>query len=69
MLKEELVVSVERSIGGTTHQGEGPSGLKRPDEVSEAAREDRPDESGKRSVTPSKAPLIQEESIDHLSHR
>jgi hypothetical protein len=42
--------------------------LKGSDEVSEAAREDRPYESRKRHVTPSKAPLIEEEGIEHLSH-
>jgi hypothetical protein len=44
------------------------NGLKGSDEVSEAAREDRPGESEKRSVMPSKAALIGEEGIEHLSH-
>jgi hypothetical protein len=58
MLKEELVVNVECSIGGMRQQGEWPTGLKESDEVNEVAREDRPDESGKRPVKRSKAPLI-----------
>ena len=37
-------------------------------QVSEVAREDRPDESVKKPVTPSKAPLIGEEGIKHLNH-
>jgi hypothetical protein len=49
-------------------QREWPSGLQGSDEVSEIAREDRPDESVKNPVTPSKAPLIGEEGIEHLSH-
>jgi hypothetical protein len=42
--------------------------LKGSDEVSEVASEDRPDESGKTNVMPSKAPLIGKEGIEHLSH-
>jgi hypothetical protein len=42
--------------------------LKGSDEVSEVAREDRPGDSGKRLVTPSKTPLIGEEGIEHLNH-
>jgi hypothetical protein len=38
--------------------GEWRSGLKGSDEVSEVAREDRPDESGKNPLRPSKTPLI-----------
>jgi hypothetical protein len=53
---------------GMRQQGEWPSGLKESDKVSEGAREARPDESGKRPVTPSKALLIGEEGIEHLSH-
>jgi hypothetical protein len=68
MLKEELAVNVERSIGGMGHQGEWPSGLKRSDDVSEVAREDHPDEPRKSPVTPSKAPPIGKEGIEHLSH-
>jgi hypothetical protein len=49
-------------------QGEWPSGLKELDEVSEVVREDRPDESGKRPATPSKARLIGKEAIKYLSH-
>jgi hypothetical protein len=41
--------------------------LKRSDEVSEVAREDRPDESGKNPVTLSKALLIGREEIKHLN--
>jgi hypothetical protein len=37
-------------------------------QVSEVAREDRPDESVKRPVTPSKASLIGKKGIEHLSH-
>jgi hypothetical protein len=49
-------------------QAEWANGMKRSDEVSEMAREDRPDESGKSPVTPSKARLIGKEGIEHLSH-
>jgi hypothetical protein len=55
-------------MGGMTQQGEWPSGLKGSDEVSEAAREDRPDKSGKSSVRPLKAPQIGKEYIEHLIH-
>jgi hypothetical protein len=58
MLKEELAADVERSIGEMRQQSEWSIGLKGSDEASEVAREDRPDESGKRTGTPSKAPLI-----------
>jgi hypothetical protein len=70
MLKKELAVNVniERSIGGIRQQGEWRSGLKGLEEVSEVARDDRPDESGNRHVTLSKAQLIWEEGIDRLSH-
>jgi hypothetical protein len=67
MLKEELAVNVEHSIGGMRQPGEWLSGLKGSSEVSEVAREDRPEESGKSPVTPSKAPVIGKEGID-LSH-
>jgi hypothetical protein len=69
-LKEELAVNVnvERSIGGMRQPGEWPSGLKGLDEVSQVAREDRPEESGKSPVTPSKAPLIGKEGIEDLRH-
>jgi hypothetical protein len=53
---------------GMRQQGEWPSGLKGSDEVSEVAREDRPDESGKSPVTPSKATLIGKKGIEHLSY-
>jgi hypothetical protein len=43
------------------------SGLKELGEVSEVARENRPDESVKKPVTPSKAPLIGKKGIEHLS--
>jgi hypothetical protein len=73
MLKEELTVNVnvnvnvECSIGGMRQQGKRRSRLKGSDEVSVVAREDRPDESEKRPVRPSKAPLIGKEGIEHLS--
>jgi hypothetical protein len=41
--------------------------LKESGQVSEGAREDRPDESVKKPVTPSKAPLIGKKGIKHLS--
>jgi hypothetical protein len=68
MLKEEFAVNVERSMGGMRQQGEWPSRLKGSDEVSEVARDDGSDESGKRPVTPSKARLIGKEGIEHLRH-
>jgi hypothetical protein len=68
MLKNKSAVNAERSIVGMRQHGEWRSGLKGSDGVSEVAREDRPDESGKRPVTPSKALLIGEEGIEHLSH-
>jgi hypothetical protein len=68
MLKEELAVNVERSMGEMKQEMEWPSGLKGTDEVSDVVREDHPNESGKRPVTPSKAPLIGEEGIERLSH-
>jgi hypothetical protein len=68
MLKEELAVDAKRPIGGMRQQGEWPTGLKGSDDLSEVAPKDRPDESVKRPVSPSKAPLIGKEGIEHLSH-
>jgi hypothetical protein len=42
--------------------------LKVSEEVREMVRGDGPHESGKGPVTPSKAPLIRKEGIEHLSH-
>jgi hypothetical protein len=67
-MRGESAVNVACSIGRMTHQEKWPSGLKASHEVSEAEHEDRPDESGKIHVTPSKAPLIRKEGIEHLNH-
>jgi hypothetical protein len=47
-------------------QGEWPSGLKGLDKVSEVARKDHLDESGKSRMTPANGPLFGKEGIEHL---
>jgi hypothetical protein len=68
MLKTKSVVNVERQIVGMAQQGEWRSRLKQSDEVGKVAREDRPEESGKSPLRPSKTLLIGKEGIEHLSH-
>jgi hypothetical protein len=58
MLKKESWANIKRSTKGKYQLSGWRSGLKKPEEVSEVAREHRPDELGKGTTRPSKTPLI-----------
>jgi hypothetical protein len=67
IIERESAVNVAFSMCRMRQQVESPSVLKGSDEAIQGARGNRPEESGKSSLTPSKAPLIGKEGIEHLN--